>query len=816
MKNLYTSIILLLCSFSIIEAQTVIKGSLLDEEGESISFANVLLNSATDSSMVKVETSGVEGEFSFLGVEKGAYFVSVSFVGKAEYSSDVIQFDPSESIDLGTITLKPSSTDLTEVTVSAVRPILEVKPDKIVFNVEGSINAQGNDGLELLRKAPGVVIDNNDNVSLAGKSNVRIFIDGKPSPLGGEDLANYLRSINSSEIDNIEIITNPSAKYEAEGNAGIINIRMKKDQRLGANATVNLGYGVGFVHRYNGGITANYKNKISNIFGSYNYSGGDMYWRMESYREQYGVIIDAESLTQGPRNSHNFKAGTDFFLNDKNTLGFLVSGNIAPFQRTSNSINELSTVGVEGIDSLLVSETTNEGQNMNYLFNINYKYDIAKDKTLNVDLDYGVFQNRREEYQPNIYQSTDGAVLSERIFRTESPTNIDIYTFKLDYEQPLWKGKLGTGIKSSLVVTDNIFDYFNVNNNISTIDTDRSSQFDYEENVNAAYITYSKQVKKFNLSGGVRMEQTNTKGTLMTYVPANDPEPTVRHYVDFFPSAGVSYSPNMKHTLQLNYSRRLDRPNYQNLNPFEYKINELSFRKGNPFLRPQYTNNVQLSHTFKFRYTTSFSFSHTNDLMTRIIDYADNGSGSHASFLTWVNISEQYNYSLSFSAPVSVTKWWSSYSNLTAFRTNNKAVQNDEINDIDITVNALRLYSQHTFSLPWDLKFELSGWYASPSLWGGIFETDYSMSIDAGIQKRILNDKGNIKLSVSDIFKTAPWSGRSEYAGVVSTANGDWDTRRFKINFSYFFGNDKVKSRKRKTGLEDEKGRTGGGDGGGQ
>ena len=312
----------LLISMNFAFGQSTITGKILDEDEEGISFANVILNSTADSSMVKLEYTNDDGTFSLLGINPAEYWLTISYVGKTDYNSEPFSHDGKNKLALPTITLLASSSELEEVTVTGIRPILEIKPDKLVFNVEGSTNAVGNDGMELLRKAPGVVIDNNDNISLAGKNGVRIFINGKPSPLGGEDLANYLRSINSTEIDKIEIITNPSAKYEAEGNAGIINIVLKKDKNLGANATVNLGYGKGKTWGYNGGFSANYRNKISNTFGSYAYRRGNAYWGMESSREFGGLTYNSESLSSGPRKSHNFKIGTDFYIGKKSTLGF--------------------------------------------------------------------------------------------------------------------------------------------------------------------------------------------------------------------------------------------------------------------------------------------------------------------------------------------------------------------------------------------------------------------------------------------------------------------------------------------------------------
>ncbi len=817
MKNLYLFAVLFFIPLFSFAQSGEISGKLQDDAGEAVAYANVILyetkevadaegNSKTVKEMVKVEVSGDEGEFLFTGLNEGEYSVGASYVGYSDYDSGDIQLTAGQKYELGTVSFGAVSEELVEVTVSATRPILEVKPDKLVFNVEGSVNATGNDGLEILRKAPGVVIDNNDNISLAGKSGVRIFIDGKPSPLRGSDLAAYLRSLTSDQIDNVEIITNPSAKYDAEGNAGIINIRLKKAENEGANATINAGYSIGLYARYNAGFNVNYRNKNANIFGGYGYNGGDGFWDFNSFRDQGGIVYDQRSRNVNGNDNHNFKFGTDFFLNDKNTIGFMVNGNINDSYNDGSGNTEIYMVGNTEIDSVLVSQSIREGDSDNYSFNVNYRFDNRKQETWNVDADYAMFRNDGWEYQPNAYMDASRTeTFSERNFYTESPNNIDIATFKIDYERPIGKGQFGAGVKTSYVVTDNTFNFYNEVNGVRELDINQSSQFEYTENVNAAYVNYARQFGKFNVSAGVRMEQTNSKGVLTAEVETENDE-VVRNYVDFFPSGGVTFSPSQKHSLQLTYSRRLDRPNYQNLNPFENRNNELTSFKGNPFLRPQYTNNVQLSHTFNYRYTTSFSFSKTKDLMTRVTD-----ADGNKIFLTWLNVSDQYNYSLTFSAPITITKWWSSYTSLTGFHMYNRQDADGEVKAIDLKVTTGSFYTQHTFNLPWDMKFELSGWASSPSVWGGVFRTDAMFSIDAGLQKKFNKGKGNIRVGVSDIFRSSWWSGSSEYGTAIFTSDGGWDSRRFKVNMTYFIGNDKVKSRRRKTGSEDETKRTGGG-----
>jgi outer membrane receptor protein involved in Fe transport len=805
------SVLLFSCLFSTAFASKEtgkITGKILDNEGKPLPYANVLLYATKDSTLMKAEYTEDDGSFELLNIAAGEYWINVSFVGLPEYNSPPFTLATGQEFVLPDVKLSSKGLDLTEVTVTARKPLVEVHPDKTVFNVEGSINATGNTAMELLRKAPGVVVDNNDNVILSGKNGVRIYIDGKPSQLSNTELAAYLRTIQSSDIATIEVITNPSAKWDAQGNAGIINIRMKKDQRLGGNGSVNLGYGRGDFNNYNGSISGNYRNKMFNTFGSYSLNDGHGSNVFNLYREQIGLVYDQQNLGENEDQSHNFKLGSDFFLNGKNTIGFLVNGYQGEYTGMENSHMKISPIGAPVVDSSLIAQSVHTGKRQNYNFNLNYRFDNGKGVVWNMDADYGFFDNDNENFNPNRMYTGEGGngseLLSEEIFKNIGPTTIDIYTFKMDHERPLFGGQLGAGAKFSYVTTDNDFRFYNVINNVDILDIDRSNHFVYDENVNALYANYSRQVGKFGFQAGLRAEQTISEGDLEAMKDTND-QNVKRDYLDFFPSAGITYQANQINTFQLTYSRRIDRPSYQDLNPFEGRLDKLTYQKGNPFLNPQYTNSVQLNHTFKYMYNTSLSYSRSTDLMTQLTFIDDRDS--NASFITNKNLGEQSNISLTFSAPITLSKWWNLYTNISGYRTRNQGTFPDGY-EVDLTVYAFNFYAQNTVTLPLGFTAELSGWYASPSVWGGTFETEAMWSMDAGLQKKFLQDKLTVKASVSDLFKTNEWDSESFFGPLYMRASGGWDSRRFRINLTYNFGNQQVTaSRRRSTGLEDEKNR---------
>lgn len=787
---------------------SVVKGQLVDDQEQPVSYANAVLYNSADSVLAKVEYTNEDGVFVMNNIPVGTYWLQLSFVGFETFNSEPFDLEENKPYDFRQLKLLSAATGLDEVVVTAQRPLLELKSDKLVFNIENSINATGNNAMDLLRKSPGVIVDNNDNITLLGRSGVRVFIDGKPSPMRGDDLVAYLRTLQSTDIDAIEIITNPSSRYEAEGNGGIINIRLKKDKRLGANANLNLTYTQGEEARYNGSLSGNYRNKAFNAFGSFGYYQGTNPNFNHFERLQSGFTLTQENIQQNSLEGFNYRAGMDFFLNKQHTIGFLVSGNQNDSNNDDRNHSEIGRAGVVGIDSTLIGITDRMGENNNFNVNLNYQWEGKDGEKLNIDADYGRFDRDGSEFQTNTYMDpTESIVLSERINRTQSPSLIDIYTFKVDYEKPLWEGKLGVGGKFSYVTTDNNFSWYNIEDAIESLDIDRTNQFIYDENVNAGYVNYSRQFSKaFNFQIGVRAEHTHSTGELTALKETNN-ESVERDYLDLFPSTSLNFTLSEKHSLQLSYSRRINRPSYQDLNPFQFKLDELTFFQGNPFLQPEYSNVFQIRHSFNYRLNTTLSYSKTSDLITRQTD-AD--FGKKEAFMTMLNLAEQETYSLNISAPVPITKWWSTYTSLTGFIQRNQGDFGED-RVIDLQVETFNIYSQHTFNLPLDIQMELSGWYNSPSIWGGNFEISEIWSIDAGLRKSILDGKGNLKVSFTDIFKTNQWNGISTFGQLTMKGEGGWDSRRVSINFSYLFGNDQVKkARQRKTGLESEKSRAGG------
>src|SRR6266498_3233776 len=361
---------MILCAFTSV-AQNI-KGNVKDESGKGIANASVSLLNAKDSSVVKLAVTDQNGQYQFKNIKEGRYMTNISYIGyKAAYSA-VFELSGSGEANAASVTLTKLSGDLKNVTVTATKPVIEVKADKTILNVENSINAVGNDALELLRKSPGVLVDKDDNLSLSGKNGVKVYVDGKPSPLSGSDLAYYLKSLQSSQIEAIEIITNPSAKYEAEGNAGIINIRLKKNKAFGTNGSVNAGWNIGTYAKYNSGVSLNYRNKKINLFGSYNYNKNKNQSRLNLYRTTSGdSSFDQHSIMLNKNEGHGFKTGIDYYADRNNTFGIMVNGNFSDNGFNNNSKTDIAYMPSKLIDKLLIANNSGSGSRNNVNFNLN-------------------------------------------------------------------------------------------------------------------------------------------------------------------------------------------------------------------------------------------------------------------------------------------------------------------------------------------------------------------------------------------------------------------------------------------------------------
>ena len=786
-----------------------ISGVVKDAEGKNISNASISLHNAKDSSVAKLAVTDRDGKYEFKSVKSGKYFVSATYVGYRQKYSPAFEVSGSGDVSVPSFALSKASGNLQDVTVTARKPMIEVRADKTILNVENSINAVGNDALELLRKSPGVTVDKDDNISLSGKNGVQVYVDGKPSPLSGSDLSNFLKSLQSSQVEAIEIITNPSAKYEAAGNAGIINIKLKKNKAYGTNGTINAGYNQGIFPKYNGGLSLNHRNAKFNLFGNYNYNKTRNESFMNLHREQLDTLFDQKSKMTFRNNSHSFKAGADYFINSRSTVGVMANGTFTDNTFANTSKTPISYIPTGVVDRILFADNVSKSKRNNANFNTNYRYADTSGHELNIDADYGMYRIKSDQLQPNYYYDpTFTTINSQYIYNMLAPTDIDIYSLKADYEQNFKKGRLGFGGKSSYVKSDNDFQRYNVYTNDKILDTLRSNKFLYKENINALYVNYNKQYKGIMIQAGLRMEHTHAEGhsngfkwngQYVTYDSGFN-----RNYTDFFPSAAVTFNKNPMNQWSISYSRRIDRPAYQDLNPFEFKLDEYTYQKGNTELRPQYTNSISVTNTFKYKLTTTLNYSHVSDVFSQLVDTADKSK----TFISKKNLATQNIVSLNVSMPWQY-KWYSIFANLNTYYSKYRAdFGTGRI--VNLGVFAANVYAQQTFKLAKATTAEMSFFYTSPSIWQGTFKSKEMWGLDVGLSQTVLKGKGTVKATVTDIFQTMRWGGTSTFAGQYIKVNGGFESRQLRLSFLYRFGSMQVKAaRQRKTAAEDESKRVG-------
>jgi hypothetical protein len=782
-----------------------IAGQIIQAGNKPIEFATVTLLKAQDSSLVKGAIADINGKYEFESVKQGKYLIAAAYVGMAKGYSKTFDVNGS-SVKINAIELMVDAKNLKVVDVTAKRPFIEQKADKMVVNVENSIAAAGGTALEVLQKSPGVTVDKDDNISMKGKGGVVVMIDGKLTNMSSQDVAQLLKSMPSSNIDQIELISNPSAKYDAAGNAGIINIKLKKNKNYGTNGSVSMGTSYGLTPKWNGGLNLNNRNEKVNLFGSLNHNHYENEQRLGLYRSgpenDKTIVYDQLNNMKSTSNYYAGKVGADYFINKNHTVGVMVD---VAYRNQRMPTHVTTNIGNGSIvDSILKTYTNNTTEWNRWAYNVNYKGILdTTGKELNIDLDYArnVDNSAANIYAQMLNPEGKGNMHSDTS-RNLQPATVDIKTFKVDYVQPLKKGiKFETGFKLSLVETDNNALFDSLKSDKWIHDDVRSNQFLYKENINAAYINFSKQFKKVGVQLGLRAEQSNVKGNSITTAQITDTS-----YLNLFPTVFVSYAANKDNQLGISYSRRIQRPSYEDLNPFEFYLDRFTKMAGNPYLKPQYSQNIELTHTFKQFLITSIGYTHIKDQISRILEADRDVITGDTSIMRYkyLNVAKSDVFNLNVSVPFPITKWWNSFTTMSASYTKYQTVVNE--NKVDLSSGGFFGRTQHTFTLGKGISTEVAFMYISSQISNeGLFRMKPMYALDLGVQKTVLKKKGTLKLNVTDVFNTQRFRGEFENLSRFTSVSSKWESQMVRLNFNYRFGNTNVKAaRNRQTGLQDE------------
>lgn len=821
MWNMRRIAIFIFCVFSTLlsfsqEKSSIVSISITNESGAPIEGLTAELLNAKDSVLKKTVLSDQKGAILFDHLSAGSYLLKISGVGYKNYLSSSFQVKDQDHIELTSIKMQnASSGQLQAVTVTGKKPFIQKLNDRIVVNVDNSVVNVGSAAMDVLERSPGVTIDQNDVISLRGKQGVIIMIDGKPSPMSGSDLANYLRSLPSNAIDRIDIITNPSSKYDAAGNSGIIDIHLKKDQRFGSNGSLTAGYGQGVYPKANAGFTFNYRNKKLNVFGNYNNTYRVIMNHLILNRNFYkdGVYNggdDKDNNTKMPMNGNTARLGMDYSVSNKTIIGFVVNSSFYHFTR-NNENNSIVNDNQKLPTYTFQTHATNNDHNNNTVGNINFKHTFdSTGKEITADIDYGVFNSTSLSYTGTHYYNLGGSQMkAPTILDGDQTGKLTLKTGKVDFTNPLKKGaKLELGFKTSYVSSDNDAKFTDMSTGVPENDPSKTNHFLYNEYNNAGYVNFSKEYKKFNIQLGLRGERTDVN----TY-QVHGNQRWDSGYFQLFPSAFFNYKLNDDKTIGLSISRRILRPSYSQLNPFLFLIDVTTYSTGNPSLLPEFTWSYEASYTAK-QISFSLGYSHTlqneNVVIARFKDVFPNiPSDDNVTVQIPVNLKSSDYLGLTIAAPLKIRSWWNMINNANIYYNHFNGDLGGSTLDNGDPAADVRTNNTFTFKKGWSAELNVAfssggryGYMVSRPQWG----------VSTGVQKNIWKNKGLIKFNITDIFWTNLPRATITYPGTyIENWHAYRESRVANISFTYKFGSNKVQAaRRRTTGSEEERQRAGG------
>lgn len=798
MKNttsLLTAIVLFTAN-TLFAQNAGLRGKVADARGRGLAGATIQLVHLPDSARTALQTADSAGNYGFTRLAHGRYVLRVSMTGFQPATTGVL--NTTETTLAPLITLEEISSTLKDVTVTSLSPKLEQKSDRLIVNME-KMNTAGDNALEVLKKAPGVRLDKDDNILFRNNAGVTVLIDGKRTYMSGAELSNYLKNLPGNVISKVELIANPPASYDAEGTAGIINIRMKRNKLQGMNGTATATVSYGRYGKAYTGLNLNYNAGKLSTYARGNYGYSNSYNELKLGRTIGNELYNQVNYWHPIGNSYSYTLGADYFMSKKHTLGFIFKGYNAP--QNAEVTSHSTTIGSSGmmaggVDMYKPQYT----YSASYAWNLNYAWEIdSLGQKLSFDGDYIIGHSKNNENFFNAYFDASGKLLGDTIrLRNNNPSSYTIRSVKLDYAYPFAKTwKFEAGAKSSWVSTDNDarFDSLKANGWVS--DPKRSNHFLYDENINAAYVSLEKKINElFEVKAGLRAEQTRSTANSIG-VPV-----VKRDYWTLAPSAFFTYHINGDHQLNLSYSGRLSRPGYSSLNPFVFYSDPYTAIKGNPYLQASFSKSFLFSYTYKSFQVLSLSYIKVNNAVTNIITQND---------ITKESISESNNLgntksiTATTAGSFNIIKWW----NVNAELDGSYDIVNSEVQSVSYHRENFSWSGsmEQTFVLPKNYKIQLSGQYYSAGI-GGLARTLPGSQIDAGITKTFWEKKGAISCKVRDIFFGNRYRSVLQYNNVNTTWQNEWESRRFSISFTCQFGNTRLKTaRNRSTGAASEQNR---------
>jgi hypothetical protein len=797
----------LLCLFLIIstagwaQESGKITGTLSDSlTGKPIEYATVALLQPGTTQALQSALTDVNGRFSFLSVSPGNYQMAISFLGyRKKIISQVAVSAAKPETTLGNIKLEPTTTQLKEVTVETLRPTITQEADRMVVSIEGTALAAGRTAYEVLATSPGVFIDQEGNIQLNGRAGVTVMLDGKLTYLAARDLRSLLEGMSAENIRNIEIITNPSSKYDAEGSSGILNINLKKNTMQGVNGSTYTGANYnGKQYGFSTGGNVNYRtgpwNSFLNLDMARRVGGRDAtfnrVFRGSESTTYFDQVATGNFEVQGPP---AVRLGTDYSINDRHSvgvMGYYATNKLHADFLTETFIGPAPNQPTQFIDA----DNFNQNRFTNATANLHYmgKFDTLG-TTLTADLDVVKIRNRGDaNFYNYFYDLSSGNSVIQDFLYTDTPNEFDIFAAKVDFTRPLSNGrKLELGAKASRVVSDNDSRFYFNNDNVLQLDSSRTNHFVYDENIYAGYVNYNSKVgESLSVQAGLRAEYTMSLGESLTTKDVND-----RDYLNLFPSLFVQQKVSDNYQINYNYSRRIQRPNYGQLNPFFAYRDPYTYWQGNPKLRPQYTHAIGITQVFKKTYNLVLNYQLNSDVIAELPAIIPETSTT----IYYVgNVPKSRNLSLTAIVPFTIMKNWESNNTMLLSYNEFSAVVNKQqvINDQVFYM----LQTNHNIMLPKKIKLEVNGIYQGPAAYA-LYVIDPRWWVNVGVKKSFMNDKLDLSINANDIFKTQDLI----ISALVGEGNvSDWNQyfRQRNIGFTLrykFSKGEKPDERKRST-----------------
>lgn len=809
MRFLKASLLLLMVAglYNYCYAQTTsfVRGNIYIQNNMVADAATAILLNQADSSIVMSASVDGKGAFEFQDVRPGNYLVLAYRLGYIKTYTTVYKVIAGQSVTIQPIYLQPVSTELKEVAIVAKKPFVEVRPGKTIINPAASITADGKNLLEILAQSPGVKVSNSDNVSISGRQNALVLIDGKTTNLTGADLAALLRSTQAGNVERIELITGGSAKYDAAA-GGVINIVLKKGKNIGTNGTLNLTAGYGKYYKGVAGFTLNSRSKAVNFFASYNANLNKTYRGFFSDRKinSGGVLSNyyLDYYGQQKTISHNYRVGADFSLSANHSLGVQVYGFVTANDFTKNNSLKISNQG--HLDSVIQVASSVERDLHNINYNINYTGKLDKaGRTLSASVTYLPYTRRSNEYITNRFFDAAGSMYrAVNQLQNLSPSHRNNITGMLDYSNPLGKAaKLEAGVKFSHTKSDNNLVFGPLVNGVYTVDPIFSNNFVYNEDVQAGYLNYTAAFGKVDMAAGLRGEYTHSEGISFGVASATGMLNRV-NYFKLFPNLLLHYAKDDKHEYSLTFARGITRPDYESLNPFLYYVDPYDFQSGNPYLQPEYTNTITLTYIYNQSISVGVYAGKTTGANFSFFTQND---ATKVNLTTTRNLGDVKDIGVQVSVPYTFTKWWggqldvnAGYYHYTTYPENGGL----DKGAADVIINTTQ-----SFALTKSLAFELVGFYETANQYGiRRFRPNYYLN--AGLSTPVFARRGKLSLNVADIFNTNRDRAYTLYQNIDLRIDGKPETRIARLSFTYRFGKTTVKAAtKHNTGTEQEQDR---------